>query len=74
MLGSSGFVEGFEVTTAFESTGISVLDLIIGVVNNIGIFIALLGTSSEFFLFGSVLVTAYVFSMIYLLVELLRGV
>jgi len=66
-------VEGFEVSTASNFTGISIVDLIIGVVNNFSIFLGLLTVSSEFFLFGSVVITAYAFTVIFMLVQLLRG-
>lgn len=67
-------VSGFEPSTTTNFTGISVLDLIIGVVNNVGIFIALIGVSSEFSLFNGTILLAYATGMIWAIVELLRGV
>ena len=67
-------VTGFEIEPVINLTGIGILDLIIGVVNNLFLFTALVQTSSEFFLFGTVLVTAYSVGMIWAIVELLRGV
>jgi hypothetical protein len=68
------FVEGFDASFTLNSTGNWVVDSFLFVFNNIATFFTLMGTSSEFFLFGAVVVGAYTLSMFYLVIEVIRGI
>jgi len=52
----------------------SIIDIFGYIVSNFGIFFQLMTVSSTFLIFGSVILTAYVISMIWVILELVRGI
>ncbi len=52
----------------------SVLDSLIWVFANLGYFFALMTVSTEFFLFGVMILTPFVVGVVWMLLELARGI
>ena len=66
----NNFDASFEVTY----TGNPWLDTFTFAFNNFGVFFTLMTVSSEFFLFGTVIIGAYIVTLLYIAIELGRGI
>jgi hypothetical protein len=52
----------------------TLIDYLIWWVNNIGYFFKLMSVSSDYLLFGALILTPFLITLIYLIIEVVRGV
>lgn len=65
---------GFDTDFTAPSAPTGIDTVLFGFISNFGVFISLMSVSSEFFLFGSVVIGAYVIAMLYIAIEVIRGI
>lgn len=73
-LAGTSFISGFNPTPIFTVTDTSILGIVLNVINNVGIFVAMIGVSSSFALFGTIILSAFGLTLCWCLLELFRGV
>lgn len=72
MAGQS-IIEGFDASVTVQSSGNFIIDFIANFLNNIGVFLGLMSVNSSFGLFGTVIISAYIVTLLYILIATYKG-